>query len=56
MRPKRPSKWISLDAKKESTCWICKQKIYPGSKVTKYGHRWPHLSCARQHDADICAP
>lgn len=55
MPQKPPNSWTIVYAKKASTCWVCKQKIFKGSKVTKYGSRWPHLACAKQHDADIYA-
>lgn len=55
MKPKSPNGWTVVYAKRASTCWICKGKIYKDSKVTKYGARWPHLACAKAHDAAICA-
>ena len=54
MQPKKPSSWFVISAKTASVCWICKGKIYTGSKVTRYRDRWPHLVCAKEHDRVTC--
>lgn len=53
MKPKK--NWFVRKAKHSTECKLCGEEIKVGDSVTRYMRQWPHLGCAKQHDALICA-